>query len=253
MKKVFDKLTALTLAAMLVLSMGTAFAEDSAAVLPAEEIVTAEPEVVVEAAPAVEEAPVAEAAPAVEEVPVAEAAPVVEEAPVAETAEVVVEETVNEVAETVTENEPEIIVEEPAETVAEQTAAEETESIAEESAETEAEQAATEETEKASDETAEDEAEMTITLEDEQDVERRIEIKISYKGDSVQFGDTVTLKAKLYGYENTTYTLQWQQSTDNQRWVDIEGADEINYTFTVTAENYTNLWRVVVNVLEESL
>lgn len=81
---------------------------------------------------------------------------------------------------------------------------------------------------------------------DEMNEERSIEIYISYEGDEVHFGDTVTLYAVLKGYENCEFTVQWQQSKDNQNYEDIAGQHELSYTFEVTEDNYTDFWRLAV-------
>ena len=81
---------------------------------------------------------------------------------------------------------------------------------------------------------------------DEMNEERSIEIYISYEGEEVHFGDTVTLYAVLKGYENCEFTVQWQQSKDNQNYEDIAGQNGLSYTFEVTEDNYTDCWRLAV-------
>ena len=58
-------------------------------------------------------------------------------------------------------------------------------------------------------------------------------------------GAKITLTATLTGFENKNYTLQWQYSTDLENWIDVPGAHDITYTYTLdeTTTNYT--WRVV--------
>lgn len=91
-------------------------------------------------------------------------------------------------------------------------------------------------------------AKLMTVIEDELNAERSISVYAVYDGETLAFGDTVTLIAVLNGYENTTTTIQWQSSTDNASWSDINGADATTYTFTVTENNYRNFWRVAVTI-----
>ena len=58
-------------------------------------------------------------------------------------------------------------------------------------------------------------------------------------------GARITLTAKLIGFENKMYNLQWQYTTDNENWTDVPGANDITYTYTLdeTTTNYT--WRII--------
>ena len=56
----------------------------------------------------------------------------------------------------------------------------------------------------------------------------------------------MTLTAVLHGYENVTYHLQWQVSTDGTAWTDMAGETGTTTTVLVTEENYLNYWRVLV-------
>lgn len=60
----------------------------------------------------------------------------------------------------------------------------------------------------------------------------------------------MTLTAVLHGYDNATYTLQWQVSTDANTWTDIDGETEAATTVLVTEENYLNYWRVAVIITD---
>jgi hypothetical protein len=91
-------------------------------------------------------------------------------------------------------------------------------------------------------------AKLMSVIEDELNSERSVSVYAVYDGETLAFGDTVTLIAVLNGYENTTTTIQWQSSTDNANWSDINGADATTYTFTVTENNYRNFWRVAVTI-----
>ncbi len=50
----------------------------------------------------------------------------------------------------------------------------------------------------------------------------------------------------LIGDETITY--QWQFSADNASWIDIGGANDAAYYFTVTEENAGYFWRVVADI-----
>ena len=84
--------------------------------------------------------------------------------------------------------------------------------------------------------------------EDELSAERSISTYAVYDGDTLTFGDTVTLIAVLNGYDSLAYDLKWQSSPDNKAWTDVAGETAASYTFTITEENYTNYWRVAVTI-----
>ena len=81
---------------------------------------------------------------------------------------------------------------------------------------------------------------------DELNPERYIDIYAVWDNDVLQFGDKATLIAVLHGYENTVYTIQWQNSGDAENWTDVEGAVGERYTLEVTEDNHTDYWRVQV-------
>ena len=63
------------------------------------------------------------------------------------------------------------------------------------------------------------------------------------------FGDIVTAFCEvenLYGWE---YTLQWQFSTGQGRWIDIPGARGTSFSFEWTADNSGYSWRVRVDIV----
>lgn len=92
------------------------------------------------------------------------------------------------------------------------------------------------------------EGELIWSAEDELDPNRRIEVYVSWEGEYLELGDRVTLNAVLYGYENTEYTLQWQSSPDGAAWSNVPGANQKGLSFTLTAENMNNFWRILVHV-----
>ena len=84
---------------------------------------------------------------------------------------------------------------------------------------------------------------------DEMDETRSIDVFISFEGENVSFLDTVTLYAVLRGYDNCTFTVQWQQSPNGNDWTDITGENELKYSFTVTEDNYDLFWRLAVHIV----
>lgn len=90
-----------------------------------------------------------------------------------------------------------------------------------------------------------------ITPEDEAII-RTISITSSIQGQTqVEEGTVVTLTAKLTGFENDTYSLQWKCSTDGGASVqDIPGANGLSYSVAVTTENATYLYGLCVTVEE---
>lgn len=64
-------------------------------------------------------------------------------------------------------------------------------------------------------------------------------------GESVIFGTEITLTAELTGFEGTEYILQWQHSTDRNNWVDQEGANGLQFTYTLDDETIQYIWRAV--------
>ena len=84
---------------------------------------------------------------------------------------------------------------------------------------------------------------------DEMDESRSIDVYISFEGENVSFLDTVTLYAVLRGYNNCTFTVQWQQSPNGNDWTDITGENGLKYTFVVTEDNYELFWRLAVHIV----
>ena len=135
------------------------------------------------------------------------------------------------------------VVEAPEAEVVEEIAAEETvEEIVEE--------IATEETvieEVAAEEIPED-AQLVGVI--EESVERSVSIYASYSGNTVSYGDTIKLYAVLEGYENVSYEMQWQVSSDNSSWQNISGANGSSYNVVVSEDNADNYYRIAVTVAE---
>ena len=91
-------------------------------------------------------------------------------------------------------------------------------------------------------------ARLMAVLQDTLNAQRSVSIYAVYDGEFLSFGDQVTFVALLRGYDNLTYTLQWQWSQDNQIWEDVPGAEQATYSFQVAEDNYQNFWRVGVTI-----
>ena len=104
----------------------------------------------------------------------------------------------------------------------------------------------TEETTQAPAEEIGEDDQLVAVIEDEKDANRSVSIYASYEGNTVSYGDTLTLKAQLKGYEGVKYTLQWQVSTDNSTWKNIPGETGMTYSIVVTEENVNNYYRIAV-------
>ncbi len=66
-----------------------------------------------------------------------------------------------------------------------------------------------------------------------------------FTGKPAPAGTMIKLTAELTGFEGKTYTLQWQHSVDKQNWIDEPGANEIDFTYELTAETAQYHWRVI--------
>ena len=76
--------------------------------------------------------------------------------------------------------------------------------------------------------------------------DRKVEVELTYDGAVVRLGDEITLIAKLFGYGNCEYTLQWQESLDGVNWSDLEGEDGEICKVEITEANCRSYWRVKV-------
>ena len=214
MNKTFKRMMHMALALLLALSLAApALATEASA--PAAEETPAAPVAQITEAPA--EAPVETPAPAAEETTAAPAAQITEapaEAP-AETPAPAAEETTAAPAAQITEAPAEAPVETPAPITEEELPAN---------------------------------ARLMAVLQDTLNAQRSVSIYAVYDGEFLSFGDQVTFVALLRGYDNLTYTLQWQWSQDNQIWEDVPGAEQATYSFQVAEDNYQNFWRVGVTI-----
>ena len=87
-------------------------------------------------------------------------------------------------------------------------------------------------------------------LEDALNPERGIDIYLKWEGDELHFGDEVQMVAVPNGYENASYTLQWQTRKPGAEWTDVPGATEQVHASVLTEDNYADEWRVVLTVTD---
>ena len=85
---------------------------------------------------------------------------------------------------------------------------------------------------------------------EEEEIVRTITVTSSLAGAEVVYeGAEVTLTATLTGFEDDTYTMQWQYTPDGgETVVDVEGANEAEYTFVLDGTNVGYLWRMTVTL-----
>ena len=89
---------------------------------------------------------------------------------------------------------------------------------------------------------------------EEEEIVRTITVASSLAGEEAVYeGTAVTLTATLTGFENDEYTMQWQYTPDGgETVVDIEGANDAEYTFVLDATNIHYLWRMTVTLYPET-
>lgn len=74
-----------------------------------------------------------------------------------------------------------------------------------------------------------------------------LSVAISAESDVVELGGDMVLTAILTGFEDLNYTLQWQFSTDNANWADVDGATGFTLRVQMNEENRDYFWRVSVD------
>lgn len=74
-----------------------------------------------------------------------------------------------------------------------------------------------------------------------------LSVSISAESDVVELGGDMVLTAVLTGFEDLNYTLQWQFSTDNENWADVDGATGSTLRVQMNEENRDYFWRVSVD------
>lgn len=124
------------------------------------------------------------------------------------------------------------------------------EAAAEETAETDEEGNAadpSETTEEITEATDEPEDEAAFTLPEN----RSIRIDITWDTDHPQIGDTAHFGSVITGYEDYSYTLQWQISRDEENWTDYIGATNPQLDVVLTEELNGTFFRLVIYVESE--
>lgn len=74
-----------------------------------------------------------------------------------------------------------------------------------------------------------------------------LSVAISAESDVVELGGDMVLTAILTGFEDLNYTLQWQFSTDNANWANVDGATGSTLRVQMKEENRDYFWRVSVD------
>ena len=74
-----------------------------------------------------------------------------------------------------------------------------------------------------------------------------LSVAISAESDVVELGGDMVLTAVLTGFEDLNYTLQWQFSTDNANWADVDGTTGSTLRVQMNEENRDYFWRVSVD------
>ena len=83
------------------------------------------------------------------------------------------------------------------------------------------------------------------------EIKRDIDFDFSWDTDKPKVGDTAHFKAKLTGYDDVNYSLQWQTSPDCITWTDYPGATTETIDVVITREINHYYWRLVVYVEEQ--
>lgn len=82
-------------------------------------------------------------------------------------------------------------------------------------------------------------------------VERSVTIQSSLDGvDEVYSGTEVVLTAVPEGFDGIEYTVRWQYETADGELHEIEGANELTYTYEITPENAGYIYHVIVEPVE---
>lgn len=74
-----------------------------------------------------------------------------------------------------------------------------------------------------------------------------LSVAISAESDVVELGGDMVLTAILTGFEDLNYTLQWQFSTDNANWANVDGATGSTLRVQMNEETRDYFWRVSVD------
>ena len=87
--------------------------------------------------------------------------------------------------------------------------------------------------------------------ESENKPERSINVEITWDVPDPVIGATAHFSARLNGYEELNYTVQWQYSPDKETWYDLPGETEQTMDVKVTEENNLVYWRIQVFVEDD--
>ena len=90
--------------------------------------------------------------------------------------------------------------------------------------------------------------------EEEKEVFRSVSIHNPLAGmQYIAEGTPVTMAVVLTGFEDIEYSVQWSYSADGTTFVEIVGARDLTYTYTVNKQNVGYYWSVEINTLEEEM
>ena len=90
--------------------------------------------------------------------------------------------------------------------------------------------------------------------EEEKEVFRSVSIHNPLAGmQYIAEGTPVTMAVVLTGFEDIEYSVQWSYSADGTTFVEIAGARDLTYTYTVNKQNVGYYWSVEINTLEEEM
>ena len=89
---------------------------------------------------------------------------------------------------------------------------------------------------------------------EEEEIIRTVNVSSNVAGDAAVYAGTeIVLSAKLTGFENVAYTLQWQYTPDGGETIcDVPGANDAQYAFIIDDSNAHYLWRVSVTIAAEA-
>lgn len=81
--------------------------------------------------------------------------------------------------------------------------------------------------------------------------ERKVFFTSDHSGRTVKPGTVITLQAHVTGMGNTKYIIHWQY-TDNGGMTVFEAGTGSTWSYTADAENANRLWRVYVEITEDT-
>ena len=89
---------------------------------------------------------------------------------------------------------------------------------------------------------------------EEEEIIRTVNVSSNVASDAAVYAGTeIVLSAKLTGFENVAYTLQWQYTPDGGETIcDVPGANDAQYAFIIDDSNAHYLWRVSVTIAAEA-